>query len=243
MAEAPSPPAAINPEPLPSRAGTWDEYDSKLLLARWQIPVVTEYLADSSAEAATLARRIGYPVVLKGLAPGLAHKSEHDLVRLGINDPRSLDNTYRQLRDAVGHRGRVLIQQQVAGQYELIAGFLRDDQFGPCVMFGLGGILAELDPDVMFTPAPLDATAARQLIHAIRNHRLLTGFRGMKPLDETAMADLLVRLGDIGSAHPNITQIDINPLLVTRGVPVAVDATVMLEDGYCFSKCSPSSVH
>nr|WP_281432430.1 acetate--CoA ligase family protein [Desulfatitalea alkaliphila] len=228
---ADTPPAQITAAPsLPiHQPGIWDEYDSKMLLATHHIPVVTEFLTDSSAEAAILARRIGYPVVLKGLAPGEAHKSERGLVRLNIGAPHDLDRAYTELRDKVGDRGRVLIQQQVTGDYELIAGFLRDPQFGPCVMFGLGGILAELEPDVVFELAPLDNQAAVQLIRAIRNRRLLTGFRGKPPLDEVAMADLLVRLGDIGTRCPSISQIDINPLLITKGTPVAVDATVIME--------------
>lgn len=224
-----APPAKTTPPPdaLSHQTGIRDEYDSKLLLATHHIPVVTEFLADSSAEAATLARRIGYPVVLKGLAPGEAHKSERGLVRLNIAAPHDLDRAYTELRNKVGDRGRVLIQQQVTGDYELIAGFLRDPQFGPCVMFGLGGILAELEPDVVFELAPLDHQAAVRLIRAIRNRRLLTGFRGKTPLDETAMAELLVRIGDIGTTYPSISQIDINPLLITKGIPVAVDATVI----------------
>ena len=114
-------------------------------------------------------------------------------------------------------------------EYELIAGFIRDDQFGPCVMFGLGGILAELEPDVVFAMAPLDRESALKLIGRIRSKRLLQGFRGITPLEEETMADILVNLGNVGIAYPQIEQIDINPLAVSKGTPLAVDANIILK--------------
>jgi hypothetical protein len=126
-------------------------------------------------------------------------------------------------------RGRIVIQKQAAVDYELIAGFMRDDQFGACVMFGLGGILAELEPDVMFALAPLDRAAALKLVRSLRNRKLMQGFRSMAALDEQAAADLLVALGNLGAAYPQIAQIDINPLVVAGGKPLAVDATVVLK--------------
>jgi len=110
-----------------------------------------------------------------------------------------------------------------------MAGFIRDDQFGPCVMFGLGGIFSELEPDVVFAMAPLDRNSALTLIHRIRSKRLLQGFRGMTPLREDVMADILVNLGNVGIACPQIEQIDINPLAVNKGIPLAVDANVILK--------------
>lgn len=229
-ARTPSPSVNAAGDDLTPQAGTWDEYDSKHLLQQWHIPVVTEHLVDSVDEAGALARQMGWPVVLKGLSPGHAHKTEHGLVKLGIMDRQGLARALQQLQERMDPGGRILLQQQVAGEYELIAGFLRDDQFGACVMFGLGGVLAELEPDVMFALAPLDKTSALKLIRSIRNRRLLKGFRGMAPLDENATADLLVALGNLGTAHPRIAQIDINPLMVTAGRPVAVDANVIVAD-------------
>ena len=124
--------------------------------------------------------------------------------------------------------GRLLIQRQLAVDYELIAGFLRDDHFGPVVMFGLGGIFSELTRDVVFTLAPLSREEALRLIGRIKGKKLLQGYRGMVPLDEEAMADLLVNVGNLGLAAPRIEQIDINPLAVVKGRPVAVDATIIL---------------
>ena len=221
------------PEPrqldLPHSHKILDEFDSKRLLNDWQIPVVEEKIATSHAQAWDFASQVGLPVVMKGLAPDMAHKTEHGLVKLGISDQPQLIQTYDTLRDMVGDSGRVLVQKQIACDYELIAGFLRDTQFGPCVMFGLGGLLAELEPDVMFALAPLTQAKAVQLIHSLRNRKLLQGFRGMIPLDENAAARLLVNLGNLGATHPQIEQIDINPLVVSKGVPIAVDANVVLK--------------
>jgi acyl-CoA synthetase (NDP forming) len=216
--------------PLPSRETIWDEFDSKQFLAYWKIPVVEEKLVHDLDEAWKSVQEIGWPVVLKGLMPGEVHKTEHGLVQLGITDKSSLEAAFDHIQKKLDGSGKILIQKQVTSDYELIAGFIRDDQFGPCVMFGLGGIFSELEPDVAFAMAPLDQQSAVQLIQRLRSRRLLEGFRGMKPLDEGAMADILVNLGIVGVAYPQIEQIDINPLAINTGSPVAVDATVMLKE-------------
>ncbi|HYA93582.1 MAG TPA: acetate--CoA ligase family protein [Thermodesulfobacteriota bacterium] len=215
--------------PLPSSEKIWDESDSKKLLSGWKIPVVEERLVRSLDEAWEAAQQMGLPVVLKGLMPGEVHKTEQGLVRLGIMDKTLLEAAYHDVDDKLGRRGRILVQRQVKSDYELIVGFVRDDQFGPCVMFGMGGIFSELESDVVFAMAPLDSENALKLIGRIRSRRLLQGFRGMSPLDEDTMADILVKLGDVGIAYPQIEQIDINPLGVSQGAPIAVDANIILK--------------
>jgi acyl-CoA synthetase (NDP forming) len=227
---APSSPSVAKKPPLPSTERIWDEFDSKRFLAKWKIPIVEEKLVNSLDEAWKTAQAMGLPVVLKGLLPGEVHKTEHGLVELGLADKPSLEAAFHHIQGKVDHPGRILIQKQVSADYELIAGFLRDNQFGPCVMFGLGGIFSELEPDVVFALAPLDRAGAIKLIKRIRGTRLLQGFRGITPLDEEAMADILVNLGTAGVAYPQIEQIDINPVIISKGVPSAVDATIMLKD-------------
>ena len=144
-------------------------------------------------------------------------------------DKPGLEAAFRNLQGKLNHHGRILIQKEIKFDYELMAGFICDDQFGPCVMFGLGGIFSEVDPDVAFAIAPLDRDRALDLIHRIRSTRLLQGFRGIAPLQEEIMVDILVNLGNLGIAHPQIEQIDINPLLITNGAPVVVDASVLLK--------------
>jgi len=206
----------------------WDEWASKELLARCGIPVVEEGTVSSIAEAQGAAAAIGFPIVLKGLLPGQVHKTESGLVRLRLATPDDVEAAYKEIEKRMDGRGRIVIQRQMESDYELIAGFLRDDQFGPCVMFGLGGVFAELERDVAFALAPLDRVDATALIRRIRGRKLLEGFRGMPPLKESIMADILVRLGSLGASRHEIEQIDINPLTVSGGVPTAVDATVIV---------------
>jgi len=208
---------------------TLDEFDSKSLLRQWKLPVVEEAITADFSTAEAFAHKVGFPVVLKGLVPEKAHKSEHGLVKLGLSDLPQLQAAFDRLQKQLAGTGRILIQKQMNREYELIAGYLTDDQFGPCVMFGLGGILAELEPDVAFALAPLEMPDALMLIHSLRNRKLMQGFRGMPPLDERVTAQLLINLGALGSAHPQISQIDINPLLIHNGHPMAVDANIILK--------------
>ncbi len=220
--------AATTPPALTCSDKVWDEFDSKQLLGQWGIPVVKEQIVADTSQAWNFAQAQGLPVVLKGLAPGQAHKSEHGLVQLGIADQSQLQQAFENLQRMLNGQGRVLVQRQLSFDYELIAGLVRDPQFGPCVMFGLGGIFAELEPDVVFALAPLTPSAALDLIHSLRNRKLLRGFRGKPALDESAMAQILVRLGDLGAAYAQIEQIDINPVVVCQGTPVAVDANIVM---------------
>jgi acyl-CoA synthetase (NDP forming) len=221
-------PVSAHP-PFPTAEKIWDEFDSKQFLSGWRIPVVDEKPVQGPDDAWATAQRMGLPVVLKGLFPGDPHKTERGLVHMGITDRSLMESAFHHLQTQLNGQGRILIQKQIKTDYELIAGFLRDAQFGPCVMFGLGGILAELEPDVVFAMAPLDRAGALRFMDRIRSRALLKGFRGKRPLVKATMADILVNLGDLGMACPEIQQIDINPIVVSGGVPVAVDANVMLK--------------
>jgi len=205
----------------------WDEFASKRLLQAMGIPVVEEKIVESPAAALSAARRMGYPVVLKGLAKGEVHKTESGLVCLDIRTQAALKNAFAGLTHKLKGKGKILLQRQMPSEYELIVGMIRDAQFGPCVMFGLGGIFSELQKDVVFAPAPLSISTARELIMRIAGKKLLLGYRGRKPLQTKVMADILVAVGNLASACPDIEQIDINPLIVDQGQPVAVDATII----------------
>ena len=205
----------------------WDEYDSKRLLKTYGIPMVEEKIVESAADALRAARKMGFPVVLKGLAKGQIHKTESGLVCLGITSTAALKTAYTDLTRRMKGKGRILLQRQMPIDYELIVGILQDSQFGPCVMFGLGGIFSELQKDIVFAPAPLSASTAKELIRRISGRKLLQGFRGRKPLDMKLMASILVNLGNLAASCPDIEQIDVNPLVVHQGKPVAVDATIV----------------
>ena len=207
----------------------WDEFDSKQLLALCGIPVVDEQIAKTIDEAASFAQKICYPVVMKGLVPGEVHKTESGLVRLGLTTSADIKTAFEDLMNRMNGQGRILLQRQLSIDYELIAGYLLDVQFGPCVMFGLGGIFSELQRDVVFATAPLTEQSALELIFRIKGNKLLHGFRGMMPINEKVMAGILVGLSNLGAACPTIEQIDINPLIVSGGNPVAVDASIILK--------------
>jgi acyl-CoA synthetase (NDP forming) len=226
----PTPTASRSTQPpFPTNEKVWDEFHSKQFLSGWGIPVVEEKQVQDLEDTWETAQRLGPPVVLKGLFPGDPHKTERGLVHMGITNRSIMERAFHHLKEELNGKGRILVQKQIKSDYELIAGFLRDDQFGPCVMFGLGGILAELDPDVVFAMAPLNRAGALKLMNRIRSRRLLDGFRGKRPLDKDTMANILVSLGELGIACPEIQQIDINPFVISEGIPLAVDANVMLK--------------
>jgi acetate---CoA ligase (ADP-forming) len=223
------------PLPLPlsellnSRTGPLDEHLSKEILRTGGIPTVPEEIAADAARAEEAAAALGYPIVMKGLIPGGIHKTELGLVRLGISDSRAVRATFAGLMEKMKGRGSVLVQKQLPGKVELILGLLRDPQFGPCVMFGLGGVMAELLEDMAFAVAPLTHCEALQLIGRIRNQKALDGFRGTPPVNREEIARILCTLGEIGLGHPRIREIDINPLIAGEEEAVAVDATIFLD--------------
>jgi acetyltransferase len=214
---------------LPPAAGPLDERLSKAFLASCGVPTVAETLVTDLGQVESAAEALGYPVVMKGLLPGTVHKTEAGLVRLGISDGSMARQTYAALMGKMGGRGQILVQRQLTGKVELILGLTRDPQFGPCVMFGLGGITAELFGDASFAVAPLDMGEALDLIGRIRARKMLDGFRGAPAVDREELARILVALGRIGLAYPRIREIDINPLLLSEEGLFAVDATLVLE--------------
>jgi acetyl-CoA synthetase (ADP-forming) len=211
---------------------TLSEYESKQLLADAGIPVPEEYLVSSADEAASAADKLGYPVALKLCGRGIAHKTERNLVRLDVGDA---EQARRHAADLLAQRGPeeqeagVLVQGMVSGRRELIAGLLRDPQFGPCVMFGLGGVFAELVGDVAFAVAPLEQHDADDLIQALRHRKILEEFRGEPEADLAKLANILAALGRIGEARSDVVSIDVNPLILSGSQPVVVDALVELE--------------
>ncbi len=217
-------------EALAAEQTTLSEYDSKRILAAYGIPVTQEVLVDDFTNAEAAAAQIGYPVVLKVCSAAVAHKTEQGLIELGIVDSAALKKAFGRLApkaQQVG--GRILVQEMVAGSRELVLGLIRDAQLGPCVMFGLGGIFTEVLQDVSFRVAPLSAQDAMDMSRELKSRKILEGIRGMQPADMQELSRCLTSLGRIGIDHPAIREIDINPLIVRDGRPVAVDALVVLE--------------
>ncbi|MBW2287610.1 MAG: acetate--CoA ligase family protein [Deltaproteobacteria bacterium] len=219
---------------MASPRSTLSEYASKRLLASYGVPLAREALVDSASAAAAAAAELGFPVALKLCGDAVAHKTERDLVRLNLGDASAVEAAARELLGrALPEDGEVglLVAEMVRGNRELIAGVVRDPVFGPCVMLGLGGVLTEALGDVVFAAAPLEESEARRLLGALQASHLLGEFRGEPPVDADALVGLLVGLGRLASERPDIASIDINPLIVRAGLPVAVDALVELADG------------
>ncbi len=217
-------------ENLKEYQGILDEYESKKILSACDIPVVTERIVMSKDEALNTASEFGFPVVMKGILKKEVHKTELGLVRLGISSPDMVASTYNELAKAISDNGQVLIQPQIQGDIELITGLIRDPQFGPCVMIGFGGVMAEVLDDTTFAIAPLNVAQAHDMINRLKTQKLLNGFRGSPPLDRESLARLLVCISELGEGCPTISEIDINPLIIAEGKPVAVDATIILDD-------------
>ena len=206
------------------------EFESKQLLASYRIPVTREALVKDGESLLKAAQKIGYPIVLKGCSPDIAHKTEKGLIRVDI---RNEDEALTAFQDITGGMNRtensVLVQERVRGKRELVAGMTRDPQFGPCVMFGLGGIFTEILKDVSFRVAPLKKQDALEMMQEIRGRKILDAVRGMAAANLNMLAEILITLGKIGLETEKIREIDVNPLILSGGKPVAVDALVILE--------------
>lgn len=216
---------------LSSRAGdgrSLSEFESHKILDSYGIPMVATTLVTTQQEAVDAAADTGYPVVLKGCGAGLAHKSEAGVVKLNLTTSAEVAAAFRAIEiAAAGGLDGILVQPQIRGTRELVAGMVRDPQFGPCVMFGLGGIFTEVLDDVSFRIAPLQESDALAMMDGIRGSAILGPVRGTAPADRSALTGVLVALGRIGLEKDHIEAIDVNPLLLQEnGTPVAVDAAI-----------------
>lgn len=221
---------AIIANALSAGQTTLSEYDSKMILADYGIPTTQEMLIEDLDGAAAAANQIGYPIVLKVCAAEAAHKTEQGLIELGINDNSKLKQAYERLSPkARDLGGKILVQEMVRGSRELVVGMTRDVHLGPCVMFGLGGIFTEALSDVSFRVAPLTDRDAQEMTGEIRSRKLLESVRGLTAVDKEMLGRCLKALGQIGLEHPAIRELDVNPLIIRNGQPVAADALLVLE--------------
>ena len=212
-------------------AKTLSENESKKLLSEYGIPVTQEKTVRTEKDAVAAASEIGYPVVLKGSGEELTHKTELNLIELNIRDEKELREAFKRLVGSSKAKvEEVLVQQMVKGDRELVVGLTRDPQFGPCVMFGLGGIFTEILKDTAFRIAPLSRWDAMDIMEDIRGKKILEAFRGKPPVDKELLADILIAVGNMGMENDRISEIDINPLKLIGGKPIAVDALVVLDN-------------
>jgi acetyl coenzyme A synthetase (ADP forming)-like protein len=209
-------------EALAGSSEAWlDPQRTRELLGAYGVPLVPERSAESLDGAVAAAAELGYPVVVKTAAAG-AHKTESGGIALDLRDKE-------QVRAAVERIGApVIVQSYLKGGTELLAGVVQDPVFGPLVAFGPGGVFAELMGDASFRIAPLTDVDAEELVTGGKAGRLVAGFRGAAPADEAALTDLVQRLGRLAEDFPEVSELDLNPVLAGPDGCVAVDARVRL---------------
>ncbi|HCY86097.1 MAG TPA: CoA-binding protein, partial [Desulfobacteraceae bacterium] len=224
-----------------------NEDRAKEIFRHLGMPVVAEEKigAGTGMTDAALAagERIGWPLVLKGLGEKILHKTEAGLVHVGIGGPEDLAAAVDDIRArAADELEALLVQPMVKGRREFVAGMFRDAQFGPVIMFGLGGIFTEALGDIVFRIAPLSNADMDDMIDSLKAQKLLGAFRGEAAVDKEALKSVLKGLSDLACEFPAITEMDVNPLIVQPdGRPVAVDGLVIL-GGDANSKERPASI-
>ena len=206
------------------------EYEAKQVLAAYNIPVTREILVKSRNEMGKAAQNIGYPLVIKGCSAEIAHKTEKGLIHVDIRDEQEALRAFDEIMTGMtGYDGAVLVQEMIKGRRELVMGLTRDAQFGPCVMFGLGGIFTEILRDVSFRRAPLEKDDALSMMREIKGHKILDAVRGMAAVDEDILAQMLINVGNIGLEIEQVQEIDLNPVIISGTKPVVVDALIVLK--------------
>jgi acyl-CoA synthetase (NDP forming) len=215
---------------------TWlTEIESKELLREAGINVVDTRMAKSKDEAIRLSQELGFPVVLKVVSPAILHKSDAGGVKVGLRTAKQVAKAYDDIWGAVGkkHPGAVIegvsVQKMARPGVEVIIGMSKDIEFGPLVMFGLGGVWVEVLKDVSFRIAPLTRRDAREMIREVKGYPLLEGYRGKESVDVSNLEDYLLKVSDFVERNPAIKELDLNPIFAYSDSAVAVDARVILE--------------
>jgi acyl-CoA synthetase (NDP forming) len=212
------------------------EVESKNLLKQAGISVIDTRLAVSKAQATSISRQLGFPVALKVTSPDISHKSDAGGVRLGLKTPKEVGKAYNDiLRNAKEKYPQakiegVSVQRMARPGVEVIIGMFKDTQFGPVLMFGLGGILVEVLKDVSFRIVPLTKQDARDMVQEIKGYPLLEGYRGQEKVDVAYLEALLIQVSDFIQKNPEIKELDLNPVFAYQDGAVAVDARVILEE-------------
>lgn len=206
------------------------EAESKILLSAYGISIVEEAIVTCEDEAVSMSKEIGFPVVLKGHGVKLTHKTERGLVKVNLRSVSEIRRAYRQIKASAAEDWEgCLIQPLIEGKREFVAGMIRDERFGPAIMFGLGGIYTEALRDVIFRIAPLEETDARCMLDELEAASMLGRFRGEEAADRKQIVRVLTGLSRLAMEHPTVAEVDINPLLIgPDGRVTAVDALIVL---------------
>ncbi len=213
------------------------EIEAKQMLEDAGVPVSPVRLAKTRDEAAKVASQLGFPIVLKIVSPQITHKSDVGGVALGLTSADEVGAAFdRIVASAKQHVpnatiGGVAVQRMEKQGVEVIIGITKDPQFGPVMMFGLGGVLVEVLKDVAFRVVPIEERDARQMIEEIKGYPLLQGYRGQEPTDLAKLRELLLKVSSFVEAHPEVAELDLNPVFAYKDGAIAVDARIVIDDG------------
>ncbi|MBN1375614.1 MAG: acetate--CoA ligase family protein [Dehalococcoidia bacterium] len=211
------------------------EIESKEMLKGAKIPVVETKLAKTKTEAVELAKKMGFPVVLKIVSPDVVHKSDAGGVKLGIQNATQAGKAYSEILASIKKhypKAKIVgisVQKMAKQGIEVIIGMTKDAQFGPVIMFGLGGILVEVLKDVSFRIVPMTKRDAKEMITEIKGFPILKGYRGQDPADVPYLEDLIVKVSEFVDKTPEIKELDLNPIFAYKDGATAVDARIILE--------------
>jgi acyl-CoA synthetase (NDP forming) len=211
------------------------EFESKKILKQVGISVVETRLAKTQKEAVSFSRKMGFPVALKIASPDVIHKSDSGGVKLSLNNATEVKKAYdeilkkvkKQYPEAAVHG--VSVQKMVRPGTEVIIGTSKDPQFGPVIMFGLGGIFVELLKDVSFRVIPVERKDAQEMIEEIKGYPLLQGYRGKEPASLSALVEIILKISKWIEENSKIKELELNPVFAYRNKAVAVDARIVLE--------------
>lgn len=213
------------------------EIEAKQVLEEAGVRVSPARLAKTADEAAKTADALGYPVVLKVVSPQITHKSDVGGVELDLASADDVRAAFGRILAAAKEHAPdatvdgVAVQRMEPPGIEVIVGMTKDPQFGPVLMFGLGGVLVEVLKDVAFRVVPLTERDARQMVHEIKGYPLLEGYRGHDPADVAKLEQLLLQVSAFVEQHPEVAELDLNPVFAYRDGAIAVDARIVLTDG------------
>jgi acyl-CoA synthetase (NDP forming) len=207
------------------------EFESKNLLQEIGIPIPAQKLTSSKDETFSASETLGFPVVLKLMAEDIIHKSDTGAVKLNLKSKEEVGSAYEELMKIPSEKEKKVSVQKMAPEpiTELIIGMTTDAQFGPALMFGIGGILVELLEDVSFRIAPIEEYDAKEMIHDIKGFPILDGYRGKPKADLNAIVDTLMKISDLVTKHEEIFEMDLNPVFIYDKGLICVDARIILK--------------
>ncbi len=211
------------------------ELESKQILKEMGINTTEIRLARSKEEAVARSQELGFPVVLKIVSPDILHKTDVGGVKLSLNNKEDVGNAYDEIISLIKkHQPSakiqgVSVQPMARPATEVIIGMSKDPQFGPVLMFGLGGILVEILKDISFRIVPLTGRDANEMIREIKGYPVLEGYRGQEPANIAVLEQLLLKVSEFAESNPEIKELDINPIFAYRDSALAIDARVILE--------------